>query len=215
MRTREVVESEVVVKELGHIGDILGRRCFACCSDLSEELFELFTAYYMGVGPQTRLAQGLLQKLGHVEANAKELPLLFLGRKLVLESRGEEVGKDLDDDGNEKLHKGNDDEDGKGDEAEEVLGCALELAALATGEGVAVKDFPLEPARDDDFGDEELGSVPVVLGLMLDFFPDADTERVLRSRFGGGLWERRVESEWARSGIQERAGREAQQRPRA
>jgi hypothetical protein len=69
-----------------------------------------------------------------------------------------------------------------------------------------MKDFPLKPARDDDFGDEELGAVPIVLGLMLDFFPDADTKRALRGGVGGRRGQS-GEEPGAESRVQERVRR--------
>ncbi len=40
-----------------------------------------------------------------------------------------------------------------------------------------MQDFPLQPRRNTDLGDEKLGAVPVVGRLVLDLFPDAREQR--------------------------------------
>ncbi len=65
-----------------------------------------------------------------------------------------------------------------------------------------MQDFPLQPRRNTDLGDEKLGAVPVVGRLVLDFFPDAREQR--RGLYGWAgfydcwsgdfvLWKRRRE----------------------
>jgi len=107
--------------------------------------------------------------------------LFFLCCEFVFKGGGKHVGKQLESDGEEELHEGNDDEDRKGDKTEEILGCAPELTAFTASEDFPMKNFPLQTGRNADFRDEKLGAMPVVLGLVLDFFPHTGAEGSKRS----------------------------------
>jgi hypothetical protein len=93
---------------------------------LSEELLELVTPHDL-----TRLeptfGDGLLQELGHSDPDSQQLPLLLLSGVLVLKRGGEHVGECLEEEGKDELESGDDDEDGEGDQTEEVAGRSLEL----------------------------------------------------------------------------------------
>jgi len=154
----------------------MGRRGFTGGANFAEKLFEGIATDDMGVCAEARLAECFLEKLCHVKPDSQEFALFFLCCKFVFKSGRKHVGKQLEGDWEEEFHEGDDDEDGKGDETEEILGCASKLTAFAASEGLPMENFPLQTGRDTHFRDEQLRAMPVMLSLVLDFFPHTSTE---------------------------------------
>lgn len=78
LRTGEVVERQVVVKQTRDVDDILRGGGLAGGPNFAEELFERFRAHDMRVCLQSGFTKGLLEELGHLQADTKQLPLFLL-----------------------------------------------------------------------------------------------------------------------------------------
>lgn len=68
--------------------------------------------------------------------------------EFIFESGGEHVGEELESDGEEQFHEGDDEEDGEGDEAQEILGRSLQLSVLPSRQFLPREQSPLNSGGD-------------------------------------------------------------------
>ena len=93
----------------------------------------------MSAAFQRHFVQSLLQKFGHFQFHFQscfEFSLSLVGR---LKCGWQHVGKEFEEDGQCKFHEGNDNENGKRDETENVRSCGDELFLFTTRQGLSLK----------------------------------------------------------------------------
>ena len=132
MRTREVVERQIVFEYLADFDDIFFARGFAGSADFAEEFLEFLFFGADGADRQPGLAEGVPEEGGDLLAGVAEAGGFVFAGFLAFVGGGEEVGEEFEGHGEEQFGEGDDDEDGKGDEAAEILDCALELNDVST-----------------------------------------------------------------------------------
>ena len=125
LRTREVVESQVVFEDLAHFDDILARGGLAGGADFAEEFLKLFFFGGHGADGEASLAERIAEEGGDLLAGVAQLGGFVFAGLLAFIGGGEKIGEEFECDREEELGERYYDEDGEGDEAAEILDCAL------------------------------------------------------------------------------------------
>jgi hypothetical protein len=82
-----------------------------------------------------------------------------------LEGRRQHVGKQLEGDGKQKLHKGNNYEYSKWYKSENIGSGASQLSAFSSSQALATSQLKEQPRADFHIGPQQFGSHPIVLEL--------------------------------------------------
>lgn len=141
-------------------------------SQLDEEVLEVCNLFVRQGGGDIDHLLGVGQNLGDLVSRVSQQGELLVLVALGLVGGWKKVWEELESHREKQLGKGDDDEHGEREESQHVCGGSLQLSVLSSGELVPGGHLEQESGGDFYLQTEQLRALPVVVGFVLDLFPD-------------------------------------------